>query len=147
MLKNREILKIGLAVTAGDRLLVVKKKGGSLYILPGGKPEAGENDIAALAREIEEELGCHLDSSSLVFLGSFSDVAADLENTIVTIRLYAAQLLGDPAPKSEIENLKWFSINDNDGGAFLAPSLQNQIVPFLYARGHFGSEFAKMSQN
>jgi 8-oxo-dGTP diphosphatase len=90
---HREIVKIGLAVTDADRLLVVRKKGGSRYILPGGKPEPGESDLEALAREIEEELGCHLDSTTIVFLGSFSDAAADMENTTVTVRLYAAQLV------------------------------------------------------
>lgn len=87
----REIVKIGVAVTADKRLLLVRKKGGSSYILPGGKPEAGENDHQALAREVAEELGCTLDINSLDYLGSFSDVAADLKDTVVIVRLYAAQ--------------------------------------------------------
>jgi 8-oxo-dGTP diphosphatase len=135
MPNNREILKVGLAVTDMDRLLVVRKKGGSSYILPGGKPESGEDDLQALTREIEEELGCQLDLATIVFLGSFSDSAADMVNTTVTVRLYAAQLIGDPAPQSEIENLKWFC-PDAESSSSLAPSLQNHIVPFLFAQGH-----------
>jgi 8-oxo-dGTP diphosphatase len=134
MPNNREILKIGLAVTDSDRLLVVRKRGTSSYILPGGKREPGENDLEALAREVEEELGCRLNSSTIVFLGSFSDAAADLENTTVTVRLYAAQLIGNPTPQSEIENLKWFCPSA-DSGQSLAPSLQNHIVPFLFPQG------------
>lgn len=135
---ERQILKIGLAVTEGDRLLVVRKKGGSLYILPGGKPEPGENDLEALTRELEEELGCQLDTSSVEFLGAFSDSAADLHNTIVTVRLYSARLLGDPEPRSEIENLKWFSLT-KDNATTLAPSIQNRILPFLFAEGHLAA--------
>jgi 8-oxo-dGTP diphosphatase len=134
MPKHREILKIGLAVTDADRLLVVRKKGGSRYILPGGKLEPGENDLEALAREIEEELGCGLNSATVVFLGSFSDAAADMEDTTVTVRLYAAQLVGQPIPQSEIETLKWFSPNADSANS-LAPSLQNHIVPFLFGQG------------
>jgi 8-oxo-dGTP diphosphatase len=146
MPSHREILKIGLAVTADDRLLVVRKKGGTLYILPGGKPEPGENDLEALVREVEEELGCSLNSTTIEFLGSFSDRAADMENTTVTVRLYAAQLVGDPIPQSEIENLKWFSPKE-DGINSLAPSLQNQIVPFLFAEGHLTGKLDRLLSN
>ena len=135
MSSHREIIKIGLAVTDGARLLLVRKKGGVSYILPGGKPEFGEDDHQALAREIEEELGCGIDASSIDFLGSFSDIAADLLNTTVTIRLYSARLTGRPSPQSEIEQLEWF--DPEIGSALtLAPSLQNKIVPFLCSHGH-----------
>ena len=118
-----------------DRLLVVRKRGTISYILPGGKPEDGESDVQTLEREIDEELGCHLRSETIVFLGSFSDAAADMDDAAVTVRLYAAQRIGEPSPKSEIENLKWFS-PDTENSSILAPSLQNQIVPYLFARGH-----------
>ncbi|MCD9816656.1 NUDIX hydrolase [Bradyrhizobium japonicum] len=131
----REIVKIGVAVTADKRLLLVRKKGGSSYILPGGKPEAGENDHQALAREVAEELGCALDIDSLDYLGSFSDVAADLKDTVVVVRLYAARLLGSPRPCSEIEQVEWFRPADAIG-VTLAPSLQNSILPFLAEHGH-----------
>jgi 8-oxo-dGTP diphosphatase len=130
----REILKIGLAVTQADRLLVLKKKGAPSYILPGGKPEAGEDDARTLEREIQEELGCQLKVGSLVFLGAFSDAAADMPNTTVTVKLYAAELEGTPNPQAEIEKLEWLSPH-HDTRVVLAPSLQKQIVPFLYASG------------
>lgn len=129
-----EILKIGLAITDARRLLVVRKKGTVRYILPGGKPESGEDDLQALVREIDEELGCRLDRNTVAFLGCFSDLAAEMVNTTVTIRLYAAQLMETPHPRSEIEQIKWFS-PDTDSDTLLAPSLQNKIVPFLCARG------------
>jgi 8-oxo-dGTP diphosphatase len=132
--KRREILKVGVAVTEAGRLLVVRKKGTSSYILPGGKPEKGEDDLQTLAREIEEELGCGLDIQTIVFLGSFSDTAADMIDTTVTVRLYAAKLVGSPSPRSEIETLNWYNPSGDSSGP-LAPSLENQIVPFLYTLG------------
>jgi len=131
----REILKIGLGVTDADRLLEVRKRGTVKYILPGGKREEGESDVETLVREIDEELGCQLRSETIVFLGCFSDAAADMDNTAVTVRLYAAQHIGEPSPRSEIENLKWFS-PDTENSSILAPSLENQIVPSLSAWGH-----------
>jgi 8-oxo-dGTP diphosphatase len=125
-----EILKIGLAVTAMGRLLVVRKKGTKSYILPGGKPEKGEDDVQALSREIEEELGCTLNPQTISYLGSFSDAAADMKGTRVTVRLYAAELIGEPSPRAEIETVKWYSPSI-DSGDILAPSIQNKILPYL----------------
>jgi 8-oxo-dGTP diphosphatase len=137
MSEFREIVKVGLVVTDRDSLLLVKKRGGPSYILPGGKPEKGENDIQALSREIDEELGCTLNIASVSFLGSFSDVAADLVDTMVTVRLYGASLVGEPSPQAEIESIKWFRpISDK---ARLAPSLENKILPFLTSTGYFGA--------
>jgi 8-oxo-dGTP diphosphatase len=128
----REMTKIGIAIVHGDQLLLVRKRGSATYILPGGKPEQNENDVTALSREIEEELGCRLDTSSLVFLGSFTDKAADAEDTTVTVKLYGGgHLFGNPSPRSEIEEILWFSPEDAQTTE-LAPSLLNSIVPFLF---------------
>lgn len=134
MATQRKIVKVGLAVMHENRLLLVRKRGGKSYILPGGKPEAGENDVETLTREIDEELGCSLNCESLVFLGAFSDVAADLADTIVVVRLYGAQLVGAPNPKSEIECITWFS-PEHGHDVTLAPSIQNHILPFLQSTG------------
>ena len=38
----------------------MRKRGTTAFMQPGGKRDHGEDDVAALAREIDEELGCHL---------------------------------------------------------------------------------------
>ena len=43
------------------RVLLVRKRGTKAFMQPGGKLDAGEDDITALSREISEELGCILD--------------------------------------------------------------------------------------
>lgn len=131
---QRRIFKVGLAVTDGDRLLVVRKKGGYRYILPGGKPEKGEGDLETLSREIFEELGCAIEHNTLEFLGAFTDTAADMSDTTVTVRLYGGRLEGMPSAKAEIETLRWISRGEDDNS--LAPSLKNQILPFLFSRPH-----------
>jgi 8-oxo-dGTP diphosphatase len=130
----REILKIGLAVVHDGCLLLVRKRGSQCYILPGGKPEPGEDDISALTREINEELGCTVDLHSAFYLGAFRDRAAGFIDAEVVVKLYAGTLVGNPMPQAEIEQLIWFDPFTGTGTE-LAPSLTNSIVPYLFQGG------------
>lgn len=126
------VVKVGLAAIEDGRLLLVRKRGSDVHILPGGKPEGDEDDLSALRREIDEELGCQV-APGVVFLGAFTDRIAGEAATTVTVRLYAGALEGEPRPRSEIEALHWFSPDDAESPK-LAPSLEKQIVPFLSDR-------------
>jgi 8-oxo-dGTP diphosphatase len=128
---RREIVKIGLAVVRDGHLLLVRKRGSDTFILPGGKPENGEDDLTALSREIHEELGCALNPRETSFLGTFRDMAADLPNTEVVVKLYAGTLVGDPFPQAEIEQMIWFDPRGT-GSEPVAPSLSNSILPYLF---------------
>ena len=122
------IEKIGLAAIVDGRLLVVRKRGSALFILPGGKPEAGETDLQALTRELDEELGCGLNRP--VLQGVFKDVAAGQDNAVVVVRLYSGGLVGDPTPQAEIEQALWLDLR-RPGTLPLAASIVNGIVPYL----------------
>lgn len=128
MTTRKELKKVGLATIEDGLLLVVRKRGTHSFILPGGKPEGAEQDLETLNREVNEELGCSVAHAH--FEGAFTDVAADLCETVVTVRLYAGKLIGDPHPASEIEEIAWINL----AGPFelpLAPSLTNKILPHL----------------
>lgn len=126
-----EITKVGLATVKGGRLLVVRKRGKPSFILPGGKPEAGEDELSALVRELNEELGCSLACSA--YEGRFADAAADLPNTDVVVVLYSGLLDGTPAPRAEIEEMAWVDVV-SPGMLRLAPSITNLILPYLRGR-------------
>jgi 8-oxo-dGTP diphosphatase len=51
------------------RVLLVRKRGTAAFMQPGGKRDAGESDVAALTREIVEELGCRVVAGSAQALG------------------------------------------------------------------------------
>jgi 8-oxo-dGTP diphosphatase len=130
----REIVKIGLVVVQDGCLLLVRKRDSDCLILPGGKPERGEDDLTALSREIDEELGCTVDLQRVRYLGTFRDRVAGIADTEVVVKLYAGILVGNPVPRAEIEQLIWFNPR-TDTTTELAPSLTNSIVPYLLQTG------------
>ncbi len=130
-----DIHKVGLlAIREGRMLLCRKKRGKQFLILPGGKIEKNESDLDCLHREVKEELG-NVTVTNIEFTGSYTDIAAPIEDPprTVHIQLYRAVIQGQPVASSEIGELVWFSPTDD--AEDLAPSLRNQIVPDLVARG------------
>jgi 8-oxo-dGTP diphosphatase len=64
VLSDRTISVVAALIRDGDgRVLLVRKRGTSVFMQPGGKRDAGESDVAALA-QIDEELGCRLADNS-----------------------------------------------------------------------------------
>ena len=126
------IKKSALTVIKDNKLLVVRAKGSSYFLMPGGKPKEGETEIAALKREIMEELCCGIGDASLTLLGRFEDFTSDGKSR-VAIDLFAGELIGEPKPSSEIEELKWISAADAIN-PFLTPIVKKQILPFLVGK-------------
>lgn len=73
------VIRIVAAVVLDEaqRVLVVRKRGTSSFMQPGGKIEPGESPVQALAREVGEELGTGFDASTVRALGRFSAPAAN----------------------------------------------------------------------
>jgi 8-oxo-dGTP diphosphatase len=127
------IHKAGLLVVRGGRVLLCRKKHGTLLlILPGGKIEPGESAAGCVEREVREELGPDVRPSTLEFLGQYTDQAAGSAGE-VCVELFSTDLEGDPQPSAEIRDLVWFG--EHDDWTLLAPSLANRILPDLVARG------------
>ena len=89
------------------RVLLVRKRGTSAFMQPGGKRNAGESDIAALSREIAEELGCRVLDQSAQALGVFDCAAANEPGFQVCAAIYAVEVEGAIEPASEIDQLVW----------------------------------------
>jgi 8-oxo-dGTP diphosphatase len=112
---------------AQGRLLTVRKAGARRFMLPGGKREPGEDDLAALSRELAEELGVRLVSAEPV--GVFEAAAANEPGARVRSHAYRVEIEGPVAIGREIAELRW--ISPSRPGAPLAPLLAEQILPAL----------------
>ena len=88
-------------------MLLVRKRGTTAFMQPGGKRDSGEDDIAALAREIDEELGCRLVRDSIRSLGKFDAISANEPGCRVRAALYEIDVTGEIAPNAEIEAMMW----------------------------------------
>ncbi len=125
--------KYALCIIRDNCLLVLQESDQELYLLPGGRPEAGETPEQALSRELKEELGIDLEPRSLEYLGPFEDAAAGKEEAMVHIELYLGSFSGKMSPCSEVERLVWFGRDDDRSK--LAPVTRNKIIPALLERG------------
>jgi 8-oxo-dGTP diphosphatase len=110
------------------RMLVVRKRGTAIFMKPGGKREPGEDDITALARELDEEIGCRLAGATL--LGAFEAPAANEPGFTVRAATYLAQVEGDIAARAEIEELAWID-PAAPGDIVLAPLMRVVLVALL----------------
>jgi 8-oxo-dGTP diphosphatase len=106
---------------ADGRMLVVRKRGTAIFMKPGGKREPGEDDLTALARELDEELGCRLVSAKL--LGRFEAPAANEAGFTVKAATYLASVEGEIAVRAEIEEMAWIDIA-SPGDVRLAPLMR-----------------------
>lgn len=69
---QRPICGVGVAVMAGDRLLLVRRgrpPGEGLWAVPGGKVEYGESMFATARREVQEETGLEIEVGEVVWAG------------------------------------------------------------------------------
>jgi len=89
------------------RVLLVRKRGTAAFMQPGGKRDAGESDLAALVREINEELGCRVAASSARPIGLFDAAAANEPGFLVRAAVYAVDVEGAIAAGAEIEEVVW----------------------------------------
>lgn len=124
-----KIIKYGLVLIKDKKFLINRKKGTTLFLMPGGKPKPGESVEACLIREIKKEHGCTLRKEYLRFFGEFEDIAANELHTIISMKVYLGQIKGKLKIDSEIEEMKWFGKDDNP--SILSPIIKNKILPAL----------------
>jgi 8-oxo-dGTP diphosphatase len=113
---------------AAGRVLLVRKRGTTAFMQPGGKRDSGEDDIAALAREIDEELGCYVVPDSIRSLGKFDAISANEPGCRVRAALYEVEVSGEIAPRAEIEEMLW--VNPAlPADIVLAPLTRDHVLP------------------
>ncbi|UOB25131.1 NUDIX domain-containing protein [Pseudomonas orientalis] len=128
---NPSTIRIAAAVLIdkNGQTLLVRKRGTLAFMQPGGKIDAGEQAVEALARELHEELNLRIDPAQAVYLGQFSGPAANEPGFTVQAEMFQLHIDVAVTPAAEIEEIRWIDPM-GDGGLHLAPLTRDVILPF-----------------
>ena len=103
------------------QVLVVRKQGTSRFMLPGGKPEQGEDAAETAVREFAEELGPELAPEDLRALGEFVAPAANEPGHTVRGAVFEHPYVAVGEPRAEIAELRWLDPRHLPDRETLAP--------------------------
>ncbi len=108
---HRPIINVVAAFTtdADGRILMVRKSGSQIFMQPGGKPEPGESAVAALVRELVEELLIEVAPDALVPWGRFETDAANEPGHALVADVFGLRLDADVTAAAEIAEARWFT--------------------------------------
>lgn len=102
---------VGAVILDSGRVLAAQRGPGKalagLWEFPGGKIEPGESPSNALAREIEEELGCRVEVGDHV-----TTTTHEYEFGTIELATYYATLIGGTPTASEHSELRWVRFED-----------------------------------
>jgi 8-oxo-dGTP diphosphatase len=107
---------VGAALVDGDRVLVAQRSGGpydGCWEFPGGKVEPGEHELAALVREIGEELGVAVVPQAFVGEVVLDGVVAGGLPGASTLRVWWARVeAGSEVTAHEHSELRWLTADE-----------------------------------
>ncbi len=132
------MLHIVAAVIVRDgRFLLVRKRGTTAFMQVGGKIEPGEEPLAALLREVAEEIGVDVAPEVVRPLGRRSAVAANEPDHVVDAHAFAVELPAgfEPRPQAELEDLVWVDPADPATPYPVAPLSLELMAAVVAGRG------------
>ncbi len=110
------------------RCLLVRKRGTTAFMQPGGKIDAGETAEEALVRELMEELSITVMPDQVTFLGQFSAEAVNEPGYQLNADLFRVIGVDGVKPAAEIEEIAWVDPH-SPGTRQIAPLSKDHILP------------------
>lgn len=129
---------MGAAIIADGRVLACERasppEAAGRWEFPGGKVEAGETEVAALARECVEELGVR------ILVGARVGADVPMAHGRAVLKIYAARLVDRDEPRAlEHWALRWLGADQLDSVPWL-PADEPIIAALRPLLAHGGSE-------
>jgi len=119
------------ALTRGDgAMLLVRKRGTSTFMQPGGKIEPHEDADQALCRELSEELGLTILPTDAQYVGRFAAQAANETDHVVIAEIFRLESDLTVEAAAEIEEARW--VNPATAATLeLAPLTRDHVLPLI----------------
>lgn len=114
-------------------VLTVRKRGTHAWMLPGGKPEAGETAAECAVREVFEELGVEIALDRIEPMGEFETRAANEAGFALHASVFRTREPIKPMAQAEIEALRWIDPASGIADETEAPLNRELIFPLLLA--------------
>lgn len=132
-MNETDIHKAGAVIIKNRKLLVSRSVGKDMFVAPGGKLEADEDELDALTRELKEEQNITIVRDDLIQLGTFEAVAAgDVQQRKVRMGVWVVGAFdGELTPSSEIEENAWV---DSKTNLLLGSIFEHEVIPELVKR-------------
>lgn len=125
------VIAAALIVREDGDTLLVRKRGTTAFLQPGGKIEPGETAAEALVRELREELGLMVDIGRLTPLGRFEAEAANEADHRVIANLFRLDIGRNERVEAaaEIDAIAWISVSE-PADIPMAALTEYLILPF-----------------
>lgn len=114
------------------QVLTVRKRGTSVWMLPGGEPEAGESSTDTALRKVWEELRIELDDAALRCLGTFTAPVTNEHDPVIRTIVFEHPGVSVMSPRAEVEEIRW--TDPEVGFPHLSPLLSDAVFPALCGR-------------
>lgn len=115
------VIEVSAVVFVNERneVLTVRKRETTGFMMPGGKPEPGENPTQTGIREVAEELGLKLSEKSLRKVGIFETAALNEPGMTVRANVFMAPRLEQSQldalqPSAELVEFRWVQPGASD---------------------------------
>ena len=127
-----KIVNVAVGVTKKNNAIFICKRAdeqhqGGLWEFPGGKVEAGESVFAALKRELSEEVGITIHSSSQLMV-----IEHDYGDKCVKLDIHVVSNFSGEAHGAEGQPSEWVAINQLSNYEF--PAANAEIIEKIQAR-------------
>jgi len=118
------------AIIEDERLLVVRKKKGNVYILPGGKPKKDEDPIHCLEREFSEELnGTRVAATE--YYKPFFGISPNRSKKTVAYVYFTSSWVDITKTSGEVDGFKWITSEDLSNQNINISDITRKIIESL----------------
>lgn len=131
---------VGIAFIENGKLLIVRSLRSSAtnsWTLIGGGIEAGETEITAALREVNEEVGQGFEfcEEDLLPIMCFKEAAASDSDVIIEMNMFLAtkSIHVSLIPNDEILEYHWYSLGES--GYNLSSSILDHFLPYAIQKG------------